>query len=88
MCIRDRFLAFVHADAYGRGLGIDATSAAFGPLTCNPGVIRVVDGYIAVSYTHLDVYKRQLVRGVGVGIDMFDCVLPTRTCLLYTSRCV
>lgn len=41
-----KFLAFVHADAYGRGLGIDATSPAFGPLTCNPGVIRVVDGHI------------------------------------------
>ncbi len=41
-----KFLAFVHADAYGRGLGIDATSTAFGPLTCNPGVIRVVDGHI------------------------------------------
>lgn len=41
-----KLLAFVHADAYGRGLGIDATNAAFGPLTCNPGVIRVVDGHI------------------------------------------
>ena len=41
-----KFLAFVHADAYGRGLGIDATSPAFGPLTCNAGVIRVADGHI------------------------------------------
>ena len=41
-----KFLAFVHADAYGRGLGIDATSSAFGPLTCNAGVIRVADGHI------------------------------------------
>ena len=41
-----KFLTFVHADAYGHGLGIDATSPAFGPLTCNPGVIRVMDGHI------------------------------------------
>ena len=67
----------------------------------------------AVSYTHLDVYKRQVVEGVGengceymtggevlvlgeVGLNfaagmsggiayVYD---ETKTCLLYTSRCV
>lgn len=41
-----KFLAFVHADTEGRGLGIDATSAAFGPLTCNAGTVCVRDGHI------------------------------------------
>ena len=41
-----KFLAFVHADSEGRGLGIDATSPAFGPLTCNAGTIRVHGGHI------------------------------------------
>ena len=41
-----KFLAFVHADTAGRGLGIDAESAAFGPLTCNAGTICVRDGRI------------------------------------------
>ncbi len=31
-----KFLAFVHADAYGRGLGIDATSPAFGRSPATP----------------------------------------------------
>lgn len=67
-----KFLAFVHADAYGRGLGIDATSAAFGPLTCNPGVIRVVDGHIEQvidvrfpDSTSADTIREQLEPLVG-----------------------
>lgn len=36
-----KFLDFVHADTAGRGLGIDAESDAFGPLTCNAGTIGV-----------------------------------------------
>ena len=67
-----KFLAFVHADAYGRGLGIDATSPAFGPLTCNPGVIRVVDGHIEQvidvrfpDSTSADTIREQLEPLVG-----------------------
>ena len=40
-----------------------------------------------VSYTHLDVYKRQLVaRGLTNG--QIGLRLHISTCLLYTSRCV
>ena len=67
-----KFLAFVHADTYGRGLGIDATSPAFGPLTCNPGVIRVVDGHIEQvidvrfpDSTSADTIREQLEPLVG-----------------------
>ena len=62
----------MHADAYGRGLGIDATSPAFGPLTCNPGVIRVVDGHIEQvidvrfpDSTSADTIREQLEPLVG-----------------------
>lgn len=67
-----KFLAFVHADAYGRGLGIDATSPAFGPLTCNAGVIRVADGHIEQvidvrfpDSTSADTIREQLEPLVG-----------------------
>ena len=48
-----------------------------------------------VSYTHLDVYKRQTIRSVAQGRD--DCVIGGhhiesktvyRACLLYTSRII
>ena len=57
--------------------------------------------YTPVSYTHLDVYKRQMVPPGGAGIGMH--VIPVEkaietenqsvdvehiSCLLYTSRCV
>ena len=61
-------------------------------------------GIIAVSYTHLDVYKRQDYRYRKMGMDEHETNLfgqknekDTRravslgfmyTCLLYTSRCV
>ena len=41
-----KFLEFVHADTAGKGLGIDAESPAFGPLTCNAGTVCVRDGHI------------------------------------------
>ena len=41
-----KFLAFVHADTAGRGLGIEAEGDAFGPLTCNAGTICVTGGHI------------------------------------------
>ena len=54
---------------------------------------------IAVSYTHLDVYKRQVSHLKGYGIvtrevNNFDNILDKLNensiiaCLLYTSRCV
>ena len=52
--------------------------------------------FIAVSYTHLDVYKRQLQElskdedviftGYTYGDNLHQ--LYTHACLLYTSRCV
>ena len=42
-------------------------------------------GYEAVSYTHLDVYKRQVLMVINKGVGFR---LITRACLLYTSRCV
>ena len=60
--------------------------------------------YMAVSYTHLDVYKRQIQNSVlskdGSASDVLGKVpgvikernsyevLGKGTCLLYTSRCV
>ena len=56
---------------------------------------------IPVSYTHLDVYKRQIqriARGKVVGVQIADDCLGfdfqqtaevfRHVCLLYTSRCV
>lgn len=37
-------LASIHADTAGAGIGIASESEAFGPLTCNAGTIRLVDG--------------------------------------------
>ena len=41
-----KFLAFVHADTAGHGLGIASESPAFGPLTINGGTICVSGGRI------------------------------------------
>lgn len=40
-------LSIVHEGTAGEGLGIEAESAAFGPLTCNAGTIKVSDGRIS-----------------------------------------
>lgn len=39
-------LALVHEGTAGEGLGIEASSEEFGPLTCNAGTIEVSDGRI------------------------------------------
>ena len=54
--------------------------------------------YVAVSYTHLDVYKRQVLTGAYVilggymatAINDFiqGIIMLGGICLLYTSRCV
>ena len=54
--------------------------------------------YVPVSYTHLDVYKRQLYKSLlPAGVSRrtessFVCISRSaarkRACLLYTSRCV
>ena len=57
-------------------------------------VVDVMNGVTAVSYTHLDVYKRQqLMQRTGADPDDIDLVIvatstPDYHCLLYTSRCV
>ena len=44
--------------------------------------------YYAVSYTHLDVYKRQSIPDLTPeAVASADLVMVT-ACLLYTSRCV
>ena len=66
-----------------------ATLAVLGTTLIAQCTSVMIDGWcgiLAVSYTHLDVYKRQLLDSqkryiVGAGIN-------TRDCLLYTSRCV
>ena len=66
--------------------------------------LRTSDGADTVSYTHLDVYKRQEVYGALVDVYQHDhCkyifhyilrnvddvdLLLIERCLLYTSRCV
>ena len=70
-------------------------------LLLQPGTRGDVDGGVPVSYTHLDVYKRQLLDS-ATGSSLLDaanhdvtdvCVSLAGTaqytdCLLYTSRCV
>ena len=52
------------------------------------------NGLLPVSYTHLDVYKRQVHVHVGTEIslnrvdDDQSGVVLDNGCLLYTSRCV
>ena len=54
-----------------------------------------VFGYWAVSYTHLDVYKRQVLERGRVG-EVYNVggdaerenITVVKTCLLYTARCV
>ena len=57
-------------------------------------IIFISDRYTAVSYTHLDVYKRQLYHGVEVlfgAAGIFHTAVGAmraffvHTCLLYTS---
>ena len=47
--------------------------------------------YVAVSYTHLDVYKRQHIGRTGEAHEQEHVAHGTLafvSCLLYTSRCV
>ena len=55
-------------------------------------LLALADYFDAVSYTHLDVYKRQPL-GSSSAVMLPASGLPfasasSRTCLLYTSRCV
>ena len=61
-------------------------------------VIRV-SGAATVSYTHLDVYKRQVLDqieqadldkldGIAAGANKYVHPTSSGSCLLYTSRCV
>ena len=93
MCIRDREAAFNAGDV------VDTEA-----LKAKGLVKKTLDGVKAVSYTHLDVYKRQLVRlpsgemrNVPVNCTAVigqvsnidhENVNLGKACLLYTSRCV
>ena len=67
---------------------------------CAHAILKMVGYIMSVSYTHLDVYKRQplyigffntgayqeSISGYG---GIHHCLLPQpKHCLLYTSRCV
>ena len=52
----------------------------------------VQDGFAPVSYTHLDVYKRQILVSSNLSLFLvatgFILFMQIWSCLLYTSRCV
>ena len=48
------------------------------------GTHKGITAIQTVSYTHLDVYKRQAVTGASSPLSL-KTPLPLRTCLLYTS---
>ena len=53
-------------------------------------VVRQDNGPTSVSYTHLDVYKRQIYVCLGLSF-LITAILSVALylgCLLYTSRCV
>ena len=61
--------------------------------------VKFIYGVLAVSYTHLDLYKRQTVNKVeikkaveeafGVKVAKVNTMnVLGKVCLLYTSRCV
>ena len=53
--------------------------------------ITIQPGIEAVSYTHLDVYKRQICtrcKAGGRSGCFYRTCIPAIGCLLYTSRCV
>ena len=62
------------------------------PTGKGPSSARAEDGPRPVSYTHLDVYKRQvthLFETVEEGLIWTQIVQKmAEICLLYTSRCV
>ena len=96
MCIRDR-IGFIFGAVgldHGSVDGVDV-----GGIHAHNSISN--DGVDAVSYTHLDVYKRQVLRqGVEQGVVHLGLVLRDGKgdededkdnhdgCLLYTSRCV
>lgn len=81
-----KFLAFVHADTEGRSLGIEATSPAFGPLTCNAGTICVRDGRIeqtidvrfpdSTSAETIETQLEPLVGRFGVALTINSAKVP------------
>ena len=73
----------------------ESTQAIFLPLTSTLLLRTAASGVAPVSYTHLDVYKRQgyYVDTVGKNTKAIDAYISNqlkedRLCLLYTSRCV
>ena len=54
----------------------------------DPGFTAAMAVLVPVSYTHLDVYKRQTLRGSGPSRGSPRWRRGCSTCLLYTSRCV
>ncbi|WP_459447928.1 hypothetical protein [Erwinia amylovora] len=77
MCIRDRYSLALLLLLNG----------------CQTGKPRTPQETGAVSYTHLDVYKRQVFAGAAAAAERLPDGQAAdsardRRCLLYTSRCV
>ena len=99
MCIRDSIQSGAAYQQRQMPPGSDIPNV----LPCQRGEIRHAEGLFPVSYTHLDVYKRQLPADVepqnaeDLRVEIADRLLKgsrdalnehTECCLLYTSRCV
>ena len=106
MCIRDRAkekapcIVFIdEIDAIGKKRDGQMGGNDEREQTLNQ-LLTEMDGFEAVSYTHLDVYKRQLYNNIekiapkliAKQRQIFKGVSPNidfySGCLLYTSRCV
>ena len=80
MCIRDRDHSYIEA---AQDLGANPVQVflkAVLPLSM-PGVMS---GIMTVSYTHLDVYKRQICDYVATGLTFDQAIELVRASSLYT----
>ncbi len=77
-------LSVIHADSYGKALGIAAENDAFGPLTCSGGTIEVKDGRIyqtidvrlpnCVNLDELEATCRALAERFGATLEVDHAV--------------
>ena len=95
MCIRDSHntLATTQSAIATGNIAIDCILTAKLDYAEKHG-IKTEYSIMAVSYTHLDVYKRQLHNELGAFqpvqllLELFNRCRVIGACLLYTSRCV
>ena len=92
MCIRDR-MGTPSSLPFLQGVGIDSPSTAFSSLKRlgQQGYVIRNEGYEPVSYTHLDVYKRQ-VHNVRTALESAAVKVATNSssasfCVFIFSSC-